>query len=395
MNLLSAIKENSQQITDYLAALLVFLLPLSTALPNIFLIPLVLIIGINYKKIKWTKSYPFLFLAGSILVIAILGVYNKSFLDEIDLFSKYFLILFLFFFYTQVKNKKYCEYAFLISVFIAFLLSSFAIGKQLMENPNFLLDSGDIVNKLLLLERPYFGFMLVLSIFICLKNAEKSTRKYTYYLLATLFAAFTIYISARLAMGLIGLLFFIYLFKSTKIHRKTKIWSGILLTLLFLISMGLSNNLVSRMHIKEDLDKTIHLIKVYEPRFEIWPCAIDIVQNGTNLITGLKSYQEVEKQLTQCYHQIERKGKRQYYLKARFNSHNQFLSFLLLGGVIPFLLLIAMFVQAFHSKKNSFELKLLFFLFLAFFLVENVLYRQLGCYLFGIFVALYSTKINE
>lgn len=395
MNFSNAIKENAQQITDYLAAFLVFVLPFSTALPNILLIPLILIIGLNFRRIKWTKSYPFLFFGMAISILIVLALYNKTFLDEIDLFSKYFLILFLFILFTQVTNKKYCEYALLLGLIIAMLISSFSIGKQLLENPDFLLDSGKIVNKLLLLERPYFGFMLTVGIFICLKNAEKSSRKYIYYLFSVFFAAFTIYISARLAMGLIGLLFFTYLFKSTQIHRKTKISFGILLALLFIISMGLSNNLMSRMHIKDDLDKTIHLIKVYEPRFVIWPCAVDIALNEMNFLTGLKSNEEVEQQLTQCYSQIEREGKRQYYLKARFNSHNQFLCFLLLGGIVPFLLLISMFSYTFLSKKNSFELKVLFFLFLSFFMVENVLHRQLGCYLFGIFVALYSTKIDE
>lgn len=388
------IHDKLQNPIDICAALVVLLLPFSTALPNLLLIPLGIVVIINFRDFKWVSSYPLLLLYAALLFIVILGIFNHSFLNDLNLYSRYFLIPVLFLFFTQVKNKKYSEYALLLGVFTTMLISGVQVAVYTWENPGFLLDVGGIVNELLLLDRPYFGFLLTLGVFVCLKNAEKSKRKYDYYLLSILFAAFSIYISARLSIGLICLLFFVFLFKNREVHRKIKIWIGLGLALLFAISLGLSDNLVSRMHLKKEWGQTVRLIKDKEPRVIIWPCGVKIIQHEMNLMTGLMSSKTVEGKLTQCYKEglINRPEKQTYYLNAKFNSHNQFLGFFLLGGIFPFLLLIAMFVFAFASKKNSFEFKLLFLLFLAFFLVENVLYRQLGCYLFGIFIALYANR---
>lgn len=389
------LKSKGQKYIDILASIIVLTMPFSTALPNLLLISLVLLISLNHKKITWVKSLPMMLFMVTALILTVFSLFENSFLQDFSLYSKYYLVLLLFFVIQQVQNKKYVEYALLLSVSVAVLISSIAVGIHIWQHPEFLLDNGSIVNELLLLERPYFGFLLVLSVFVCLKNAERSSRKYDYYLLSFFMAAFSIYISARLAMGLICLLFFVYLFRNTQIHRKIKIWLGIFMALLFAISMGLSDNLISRMHVKDDLGKTITFLKESEPRFVIWPCSIEAVQNDLNLWAGMESYTEIENNLTACYgRKIKEKDKRNYYMEEKFNTHNQFLGFLLLGGIVPFLLLITMFVSAFFSN-SSFELKLLFFLFLSFFLVENVLHRQLGCYLFGIFVALYSNRIKK
>ncbi|HET8886307.1 MAG TPA: O-antigen ligase family protein, partial [Salinimicrobium sp.] len=244
------------------------------------------------------------------------------------------------------------------------------------------------------LERPYFGIILSLGTFICLKNAEKF-KKNDYYLLALLFIGFSIYISARLSILINCLLIFIYLLKSYRIQRNTKIWTGFGFVLLIAIALGLSDNLMSRMKITNDLDKTTHLIKAYEPRFVIWPCAMEIVENDLNLLMGLSGFNEYDEKLTSCYAEtIEKPDKREYYLERKFNTHNQFLDILLIGGILPLLVLILSFFHVWFSKQYSLELKIVFLMFFLFFLVENALHRQLGCYLFGIFVALYSKK-NE
>lgn len=389
--------ENGQNLIDICAALIIVILSFSTALPNLLLIPLGILVLFNFRNFKWVKSIPLLLISISFLFLIVLGAFHPNFWNASGLYSRYLLVPLLFLLFSQVKNKKYCEYGLVFGVFVVMLVSAIQVIKYTLENPGFLLDVGAIVNDLLLLDRPYFGFLLTLTVFICLKNAEKSKRKYDYYLLSILFAAFSIYISARLSIVLICLLFFIFLFKNKEVHRKIKIWLGLGMVLLFAVFMGLSDNLVSRMHLENDWNRTVHLVKDKEPRIVIWPCAIKISQEKMNLLTGWMNPKTVENELVGCYREsiVNRPDKQSYYLSARFNTHNQFLGFFLLGGIIPLLLLIGMFFFAFVSNKNSFELKLLFLLFLAFFLVENVFYRQLGCYLFGIFVALYSNQNKQ
>lgn len=380
-----------QKAIDFCAALIVLLLPFSSALPNLLLIPLLILVIINYKKFQWKMGGAMYIYGATILFLAILSFFKGSFLDDAGRYSKYFLVLLLFVLYTQVENKKYSEYALLVGTFIAMAISSVKVGTYMWDNPGYLLDVGKKVNELLLLERPYFGVLLFLSIFICLKNAEKSLRKYDYYILGLVFTAFSIFISARLAIGLGCLLFFIYLFKSRDIRRRGKIALTLILAFLFALSMGLSDNLMSRMHMNKEFEESLRQVKLGEPRFIIWPCASEIVQNDMNLLIGLDSYGEMENKLVDCYSEATKRDKvwQAYYIDRKFNTHNQFIDFLMIGGILPFVMLILMFVQPWLSKKIDFDLKVFFFLFFAFFVVENVLHRQLGCYLFGIFVTLY------
>lgn len=380
-----------QKVIDFCAALIVLLLPFSEAIPNLLLIPMAILVAVNYKNFRWKPNRAMYIYTGAIIVLSVFAVFKGSFLEDWNRYSKYFLVLLLFVLYTQVENKKYSEYALLIGTFIAMAISAIQVGAYMWDNPGYLLDVGEKVNELLLLERPYFGVLLFLSIFICLKNAEKSLRKYDYYLLGLVFTAFSIFISARLAIGLGCLLFFIYLFRSRDFRRRGKIGLALVLAFLFALSMGLSDNLMSRMHMGKKFEKAVEQIKLGEPRFIIWPCASEIIQNDMNLMTGLESYGEMEDKLVDCYSEATKRDKvwQAYYIDRKFNTHNQFIDFLMIGGVLPFVLLIFMFVQPWLSKKIDFDIKVLFFLFFAFFVVENVLHRQLGCYLFGIFVTLY------
>ncbi|MBQ0737129.1 hypothetical protein J9332_22675 [Aquimarina celericrescens] len=64
----------------------------------------------------------------------------------------------IFIFFTQAKNIKYLEYAFLGGIFTAEIGSSLEIWLYILEHADFLLANGSLVNELLWLERPYFGF---------------------------------------------------------------------------------------------------------------------------------------------------------------------------------------------------------------------------------------------
>lgn len=396
-NIKSYFTSNYQKSFDLISALLVFFLPISTALPNILLIPLALLVIVNFRKIKPIKSKAIFYFGCSPAFIIVLAIFKGSFLADIDSYTKYFSFFLLLFLFGQVKYLKIIEYSFLTGIFVALIGSSIAVGIHTYENPGFLLDSGGIVNDLLWLERPYFGIMLSLGVFICLKNAEKFRRN-DYYLLALLFIGFSVYISARLSILLNCLLIFIFLLRSYRIQRGTKIWTGIVLVLLIGVAMGLSDNLMSRMKITNSWEKTTEKIIEYEPRFIIWPCAIEVMQNDWNVFTGLESFEEVEQKLTACYARTidkEKEGKLNYYLERKFNTHNQFLDFLLIGGILPFIILLLTFFYVWFSRNYTAEMKIVFLIFFAFFLVENAFHRQLGSFLIGIFMVLYRKKEKE
>ncbi len=383
-----------QVIIDFCAALIVLFLPISAAIPNLLLIPLAIIVILTFKSYVAVKPKHLLAFSISIIVILILGVLNSNFIEGITIYSRYLIVLLVLALFSQVKNKSQLEHFFIAGVLIAVLGSSVAIGIKLFKNAAFLLDAGSEVNRLLWADRPYLGFMLTICVFYCLKIAENRPKRIWYYILAFIFILFNIYISARLSIILSIILIFTFLYRSTYFNLKTKYIATFMLLGLFVSAISISDNISSRMHKTNDMELSWHLIKDYEPRLIIWPCAIEIIQKEKVLLKGLGSYQDVKNKLVDCYGDNIKKNKekRDYYVKSKFNTHNQFLDFLLVGGVVPFILLIYTFLSGCFSKNNAFELKFILALFLAFFFVENVLHRQLGVYLFSIFIALYSNK---
>lgn len=385
-------KHSFQNYYDLTAALLLLILPFSAAIPNLLLVPLALLIGHHYKKLKPVRSTPFILFAIAVLIIEGLALYNQSLFPEIRTFSKYALILLLFLLYTQVEQKIYCEVAFLVSTSAVVLLSFFSILTYQLAHPDFIFSNGSIVNELLLMGRPYLGFSLVLAVFISLKNAETLSPKFIYYLLAISLTLFSVYMAARLSILLNCFLIFLFLVRTKYLSKTAKIGSVFLACFALGLLLYNSENLRSRIRIQENVESSIQSIMGWEPRFTIWPCAVQIIENDMNLWTGFGSYDLVIEKLTACYStNIQNDSKRTYFLKAEFKPHNQFLDFLLLGGIFPFLLLISIFPVVFFSK-GSFEMKIFFLLFLALFMIESMLHRQFITYLFGIFAALYTRK---
>ncbi|MFC0578626.1 O-antigen ligase family protein [Mesonia mobilis] len=383
--------KKKQNFYDFLCGLFLFFIPISVALPNILLPFLGVLFILNFRNINKIIPRYLLMFFFTIMIIFLRSYFFSNNIDS-SIFLKFSMIFVIFIFFTQAKNIKYLEYAFLGGIFTAVIGSSLEIWLYILEHPDFLLANGSLVNELLWLERPYFGFLNTLGLYICLNNARKSKGRYDYYILAIILLAFNIYISARLGILLCALIMFVFLIKNHNIKKYHKLGFGIAAIVTIFIAMGLSDNLLERMKITNDIDKTKHLLKVYEPRFVIWPCSYEIVSNKMNLFIGLGNYKNVESELANCYSStIKNPSKKEYYLLKRFNTHNQFLDFLLVGGIIPFILLLSVFWIGWFSN-GTFEVKVILILFFAFFMVENVLHRQLGCYLFGIFTALYSRR---
>lgn len=374
-----------------IAVLLISTLLLSTALPNILLIPFILSIFFHQKDVSFIKSPFFILFAASVFVIILSAIFQGTFIDDFSKLSKLLLVLVLFILFYQTNKKKQVENAYLLGSVIALLITCLLILFEYFSNSNFSLANGELVNELLLLERPYLGFAFALATFITLK---KAAYKPQYYLLAICFTAFNIYVSARLAIILCILLLFIYAIKNSPFSFKKSLGIGFILVLILSFSLRLSDNFMKRMHLDKDYDKLMIRVKAYEPRFIIWPCTYNIIKE--NVFWGTPSFKTTENKLKKCYaNEIEQDDKRNYYIDEGFNTHNQFLDYLMLGGIFSATFLILSFLIPLFLKNISFEMKIILIMFFAFFLVENVIHRQLGRYLFAIFAALYSKPRNE
>ncbi len=386
------IRSDTKRTVDLFAGLLMFVMPLSMALPNIVLGLLAISVLFHYKTLRqpWPQAVT---LFGSAIFILLLLFFLNYSAEDWGVYLRYLLAFLLLLLFLQVRDQRLVKFFFLAGLGIAVVGSSIAIGLYKIEHPEFVLDIGDQINELLWMERPYFGFMLALGVFVCMNLLGTFRRSYFLSIPIIVFVSFLIYISARLGILLsIGVLLLFFV-KSKKISIWRKIWLGSSFLLLTILALTFSKGLMSRMHLDKNIDNKWAWIKDYEPRFVIWPCAVQVLKNDTSWLTGAQNYDHSENLLTSCYGQnITKADKREYFLKKRFNTHNQFLDFFLIGGILPFLLLLSVFASVWFSKKYPFETKVLFLMFFAFFFVENVLYRQMGCYLFGTFAALYLNK---
>lgn len=396
------LKNNRNFILSILLGILVFFIPLSSALTNIMLIPTGIFFLISYSPKEWFSNFPkpikiFFF---SIAFMWILSILKGSFLLDISIYSRYLIVVLVCLLFSKVHKKTIIENFYLASLVLVTCISTFKIVEKKVANPDLLFDNGLFIDQVLWESRPLAAFMLVLGIFICLRRISlKSKPTWFFIFLAVCFLFFCNYISARLSLILAITSIFYFTFFKFQIPKKTKV---ILLTSLFigLPTMLLFNkSLIERTPFNRafEFEKIADIAKDREPRYVIWDCAAILLTNQSNLYFGISSYEQYRQDLVNCYKEtiINRDEKRTYYMESRFNSHNQFLDFWLNGGLIPFLLLLLVFITVFFSKKISATAKWMYLLFFCFFLFENVLYRQMGCYLFGIFATLYLYSFSE
>jgi len=284
-------------------------------------------------------------------------------------------------------------YGFIGGSIIQFLISTYSITKFYLENGYLKLDTGRGVNEILHGERPYIGFMFALSILFSLFIIRKFKYQWLY-IWVGLATGFVFYISARLATGMCILILIHHTYEAFKKRRAFFFIISFVLASLTTVGFFLNENFQKRMRLENDLGATYEKFKAYEPRFIIWSCAIEVSHN-MRPIFGLGNLKTIEKELVNCYSSKipnNQKSKLKYYQETAFNSHNQFLSFLLLGGWPACLLLILFFLFSLY-RSNSILYTITLAMFLIFFIFENVLYRQLGTQLAGLLFGLLNTKL--
>lgn len=366
---------------DILLALLVFLLPLSSAFPNILLAPLGILLFFKYDNNK-TNYRPVLLFLITISYLIIGALFKGSLFEEFSFYSRLFISLFLIFIVPQASRIKLIEKALIGGVLIALLVASYnilAYQDFQISFANF--GNTAVVNELLRIERPYFGFFLAVSVHFLLRH--KTVLSSILALIASVFCAL---IAARLSLGLILILWFVAGYQFLAITKRFRLPILLVISIISGILLFNNDNLRDRFKISGSVDKTLAKALDYEPRYVIWPCTLEVLRNTSDYLFGLRGNAQVIERLTGCYENsiTGNPSKKAYFLSEKFNPHNQFLHVLDLAGMVAFILLLAAFIRVFISAGISFEKKLFLLLFMLFFAVEAVLFRQLGCYFVGL-----------
>ncbi|MDG1039618.1 MAG: O-antigen ligase family protein [Polaribacter sp.] len=386
---------NKQNIFDTLFALLAFTLPLSFALPNILLLLVFSLFVIKKNKERLNTYVKLVLLFGLFFILK--ALFNKELSQNFFIYKHLIVFTAISFLAFNIKNIILVKKTFVFGVLSAVLFSFFKITAYYVENQSIPLGNTSEATELLIIHRPYFGFICFLAIMCCssLINEIKTSKQKVFYKLSiVLFIGFVYLIVARLALGLILIYLFILAFQQYKLSKKKIVlFVGLFSSLLFMLVIN-NKNLKKRLHIENSFDKTIKVIANQEPRVVIWGCFLGLIKKSDfNYLTGYKSIKSIQSDLNDCYkNTIENVSKNTYYQKTKFNTHNQFLDFFLQGGLIGFLLFIIILGYSFYSNRFNFTTIFIIFSFVSFLLLENLFHRQLGVYLIGIFIPLFMKR---
>lgn len=387
---------------DYLFAILLIILPFSSAIPSIILCILIVFFIIDVRKINFKplKTFPFYMLYALFGYMFLKAVFTGAIFTDINLYSRYIFILVIPILFLKLQHIEKIKIVIIASVSALIIKSLFLIIKFYIVYHTFPLADGSIANALLTLERPYAGFMALMSIILSLEQIQerKGKNKIIFILSGILAFSFIMLISARNSFLTLLLLFILYLFFYLKISNLKKLVFIIGFSVVIIIAVGLNKNFTARFHIKENLRQTLTELAIYEPRYIIWPCAYNLTgEKDFNFFLGFKSEQEITQKLTDCYGVsiVNNESRKNYFLESKFNTHNQFISLFLSAGILGLILILSFFSFAIYSVKNNFFAVAVFVAIIFFFLFENVFFRQFGCYIFSIFTTLFLLKRNH
>lgn len=388
-------------IYDYLFGILLLVLPFGNGIANIFIILLTLLFLLKFDKkvfLTWYNS-PFIFLALLVLYLIIQAIYNGSFLQDSGYYSRYGYLVLVPLLLLKVRNKQLVKFAAILSVNTTIVLS---IIKVLIFYSKFKFlpfADGWATNAVLVLERPYTGIFCLISIILSFEQISLNTKFKGLFITSLMLSTFFIFfISIRisiLSFLAISILYGIFYLKTSV---KNKIITLISLVTLFLIVIGLNPNIAKRFFIQSDIENTVVKFKESEPRMIIWNCAYQVTQQEDfSILLGTNSYSNIKNSMVACYEKsIEDYSRREWFLSRKYNTHNQYLDFYLIGGVLALLLLFIFLASFLIKNKDNFYAVAIVFCFFIMMSVENIFHRQFGCLIFTIFVtlALNSKKEN-
>lgn len=380
-------------IAEYLLYLTVFCLPFSMGIPNILLGLCVLIF-----IIKAFKKQEFVFNKTLKIIVVLIAYLALNFTLKGELSSN-----------TSMLGRLLIVPAFLVlllqgsieNILKVFRLSYvvltlFVLIKIILYYVNY----GDLnfstvkeFHTLLFIDRPYFGFVSLIGIILNLRDLiQHKKHKYLIYTVTIISILLIYIIAARLTIITTFILLFIFIFKKIQISVFKKMIVLGSLSIIFFASLILNKNFINRLVVNQGVTSFID----YEPRFVIWPCTSNLLaENTTNVIVGSGGFSETQQELCNCYEKtIDNESKKDWYLERKFNTHNQFLGFLLVGGVIGLLIFFYLLYQLFQTSYKNIYLFSIWLSFVLFLILENIFYRQFGCYLIAIII-LFLTQVNN
>lgn len=343
----------------------------------------------------------------SIVLILVLYQFGRAIFSD-DFSDKrigFLGLLFVSFFalFKVVDFKKIFNIVILV-VFSLVILGSYNIYQYYITSEEFNMSVGGHIDPMLIAARPYLGYMLNIAIILSfyIFSKIKSKDRYLYLGLALLFICYMIFIAIRIqlvSLACIGVVYFVFYNRMKLLYKVGLI---IVLGLLSITLLFISPTLKDRFEVSTLMStNVIDRLAEKEPRIVIWRCSKGISEEASfNPLFGVGKKEIIDTKLLRCYEEKTiNNPMRQYFLDAQFGTHNLFIEFYLLSGIIGLVLLLSLFLYlSVKVRRNFFAFALVVILF-NFCFVENLLDGQLGAYLLGftLFLALFlnNNDINQ
>lgn len=391
------IAKRIDNIFDIVFSILLFSLSISMAIPNLVLAVLFFVFLFKRDKIKVVKWYTkLLFIV--VIYIFLKALFFNALVENFSIYKHFLVVLVLSFLIYNIKNIATVIKGSIFGVFLGVMVALFKISNFYFIHKVLPFGNTVEVQDLLLIHRPYFGFMCLITIVlidVLLPKINSKKEKIFYVIIGFIIAVFMYIIVARLSLFLL----IIYLIIKTINYLKLSLVKSVLGFLTIFIFMfgafSLNKNIKNRLHIEASYSETIKVLKNQEPRFVIWDCFFSQINNKNfNVYFGYNNRKSIQEELNGCYKErIDNVSKRYYYVDTEFNTHNQFFDIFLEGGILGLSLFLALFMFLVYSFRENFNASFILLSFILFFIFENLFHRQLGAYLFGIFIPLFHKII--
>ena len=292
-----------------------------------------------------------------------------------------------------LKNLRIILYLYVSCLFLLVLAGSYNLIDYYLTTDYFTIKSGGHVDALLVVARPYLGFMLSVGIFISLYLSRIHIQYKIYFaLLAVFFFAYLVFIGNRIQIVSLSLATLLYVVFYMKANWKKKIMGLLAFSTAIYLLLTITPTLKERFVLQSltSWENVVARLEQKEPRVLIWKCAYSFTQEESfSPWYGLGKVQTLDDQLAACYEsQTIGNPMRDYFLEALFNTHNQFMEYYVLTGIVGVGLLFLLFGFVIAKVRRYFIPMALTFALFNFCMVENLFNRQLGVYLFGFVLTL-------
>jgi len=403
------------KIRDQIYYYLFLILALSIPLHGKLIPPIIALIGLNwllelnfkekYARIKKSVHRKYILAFGILYMLYIVGISYSSVMHgqegalfdlEVKLSLLIFPLLFATIDFSGFKSDffKMVQKAFVLgSIIGSVFLFNNAVLSYFYENDFSVFYYSNLSAHF----HPsylamYFTFDVAIILSWLIGNRQINSSKKTISILLILyFQVFIILLSSKagiLSVGVIYIIFAIYIFLNKSYRTLTSVLTPLLLLISFVAilfmfprSYGRFVSVVSSIEHEETLPANTH--ESSAARILVWKSAIEVIKDNSVFGVGTG---DVKQELRKVYKEKNIESAYEDHL----NAHNQFIQTTVALGIIGLLVLLSFFILPFiYAYKNNNPLYILFLAIIGFhFLFESMLERQAGVVFYAFFNSL-------